>query len=669
MELISRLFSRFRKGVRGKPLREIVRRISHEALTHCRRERFWSQLSNGTFNHFKKTWQLHLDELANQIVGKSVHLVPLDSHASTLPSGDRAVEVANGILNGRIPILGFQGQDFGKNPAWNTDFRIPYTWPRKHFASYDTHSLESPSDVKFPWELSRFQFVGVLAHAAEVTKDRRYFQEFFRLARDWSEHNPIGYSINWASSLEVAIRGANFAIALSLACATKQSIDQIPWLLALIAVHGQFLWRNLEKTHQPGNHYLGNLAGLIVMGGLLRPLFPEAEKWLTFAAKEWPTQILGQNYEDGVNREGSIHYHHFVADMSLAGSIVLERCGFQTHALVKERIEKMLLFTNAYMRPDGLAPIVGDSDDSRFIGLSCGPLRDHRHHLSTGAIWLRSETLAAAAGKCWDESIRWFGESGKALFNSLRRERALAYKGHSFPDGGVYVAKLGGNYLLVDAGEVGHHGRGGHGHLDCLSFEYMVAGTPIVIDPGTYIYTGDSFSRNAFRSTQAHNTPVIDNLEQASMSDQLFRLGCEARPGDVRFSLSQQHALFRGRHSGYERLPDPVRVRRELDLDLNSGDLLGEDHFEGNGGHLFSISFHLGLNVTAEVMPNTVKLTHPSLGAPLYFRWHTDSQALLSVEDDWLSEEYGKKLKSTRIKLNGEFVVSGKVKYSFQWKI
>ena len=67
-------------------------------------------------------------------------------------------------------------------------------------------------------------------------------------------------------------------------------------------------------------------------------------------------------------------------------------------------------------------------------------------------------------------------------------------------------------FLIFDCGAVGD---GGHGHYDPLSFEAMAGGRPLVVDPGRYTYAeGEPNLRHWFKGTAAHNTVVVDGLDQ-----------------------------------------------------------------------------------------------------------------------------------------------------------
>ena len=72
--------------------------------------------------------------------------------------------------------------------------------------------------------------------------------------------------------------------------------------------------------------------------------------------------------------------------------------------------------------------------------------------------------------------------------------------------------------MVVDAGEVGMGGIGGHGHNDVLSFDLSAAGAPLLVDSGTYTYTADPAARQAMRSTAAHNALRIDGQETSRLA-------------------------------------------------------------------------------------------------------------------------------------------------------
>ena len=54
-------------------------------------------------------------------------------------------------------------------------------------------------------------------------RDDRFASEIVRELRDFMNANPIGTAVNWACTMDVALRAANWAIALELDPAVRAS--------------------------------------------------------------------------------------------------------------------------------------------------------------------------------------------------------------------------------------------------------------------------------------------------------------------------------------------------------------------------------------------------------------------------------------------------------------
>jgi hypothetical protein len=86
-----------------------------------------------------------------------------------------------------------------------------------------------------------------------------------------------------------------------------------------------------------------------------------------------------------------------------------------------------------------------------------------------------------------------------------------------FPEAGVAVMTCGDVHAIIDAGPFGAL-HSGHSHSDTLSIVLRSGGEEILIDPGTYTYTGEPEWRDWFRGSSAHNTIRIDGLDQGVMA-------------------------------------------------------------------------------------------------------------------------------------------------------
>jgi hypothetical protein len=152
------------------------------------------------------------------------------------------------------------------------------------------------------------------------------------------------------------------------------------------------------------------------------------------------------------------------------------------------RLERMYDFVEAYTKPDGSVPLVGDADDGRIQKLGTQTLNDHRYLLSTGAVLFDRADFKHAAGRFWDESFWLLGPQGADAFDRLPADDRPV-QSRAFDAGGVYILRTNRAHVVVDCAEVGMCGRGGHGHNDILSFELWMDGVNWVTDCGAYLYT------------------------------------------------------------------------------------------------------------------------------------------------------------------------------------
>jgi hypothetical protein len=191
---------------------------------------------------------------------------------------------------------------------------------------------------------------------------------------------------------------------------------------------------------------------------------------------------------------------------------------------------------------------------------------------------------------------------------------------------------------------VGLDGRGGHGHLDALSFELALHGIPLIVDPGSYVYTGDPDARNRFRSTRAHNVVMVDGEEMASIfPGQLWRLGPEANPHDVCWQQNEDGFRLSARHDGYVRLPDAVHYRREFKFSAADARLIVSDGFQGMGQHVVERFLHFDPNLELTLAEQCLLITG-GRDHRFLVTWNDDTQATLI--DDWVSTSYGERAKS-----------------------
>jgi hypothetical protein len=508
---------------------------------------------------------------------------------------------ADRVLAGKVRILSRRVADLAELRAasaaptserypWHDDAVNDYRWdPRRYYRQvpmeYDR------ADVKVPWELSRCHQLVTLGRAYRATGDERYAGEVVRTIEDWIEQNPAGYGINWATSMEVAIRAVNWLWACQLIAPSEQlSQGFVERLLASLLEHGTHIADNIE-VYEGGittNHTLADYAGLVHLGLCLPELRP-APEWTSAGVEGLERCMALHVHPDGGHFENSVPYHRLVLEMLLSSYVLADTNGRPFGASYRDSLERMVDFVLHYTRPDGRAPLIGDSDDSRFHVLARyfdWDAQDHRYLLALGGALFGREDLAAAGRQApgATEEVAWLLGPEAAQFVSSAVSDGRPLQSRAFPRSGRYVMRTPDAYLLLCADQVGSGGLGNHKHNDILGFELAVRGEPVVVDRGSYLYQSDLSWRDRFRSTRSHSTVTVDGAEQNEMSGP-FGMRTDARVDEEQWRSEGAFELFQGSHTGFERLPSPVRHRRTLLLERERFALVVVDVLTGSGEH------------------------------------------------------------------------------------
>lgn len=518
------------------------------------------------------------------------------THPEAVPA---VIESAEYVCSHRFDLLGSGPTDLGPKIDWHRDFKGGFRWDPRRFSSRLRYGDVVGADVKVPWELSRFQHLATLGKAYWLTGDGRYATEFVAQLTHWMAENPPQFGVNWACAMDVAIRGFNWLWGYAFFRDAPQVTPAFRRALAgSLLAHGCHVRQNLERGADgiTSNHYLADLVGLVGLG-FACPIFREAQKWREFSLAETFREIERQVHPDGGDYESSIPYHRLVTEMFLAVAILCRQNGVALPELFSQRLQRMLDFTLAYTKPNGLAPQVGDADDGRLHILADYPgwdRRDHRHLLATGGAFFGRADWLGAAGPNTEESLWLLGEPRGNTVPWV----APAVGSQAFSDSGLYLMRAGDLYLLVTCSTVGTRGIGNHKHNDVLSFELQVGGEDIIVDPGSYLYTPEPVWRNRFRSTAVHNTVMVDGAEQNRFGEGgLFWLHPDATPRCLAWETRTDADRFVGEHDGYARLSQPVVHRREFHLDKRARRIDISDCLAGGGRHALIWNFTLAPGV------------------------------------------------------------------------
>lgn len=509
---------------------------------------------------------------------------------------------ADAVLEGRFDVFALSGAALGFPPQWNVDPKSGTVAPHAFGKSIDYRDEKLVGDIKYLWEPNRHLEVVTLAQAWHLSKEQRYAEGFRQLLESWFEQCPYPFGPNWTSSLELAIRLVNWAVAWQLlggdrsvlfegedGCAFRQR-----WLQS-VREHCHFIAGYFSRFSSANNHLLGEYMGLFV-GAVTWPLWPESARWRDLAAAGFEREALLQNAPDGVNREQAIYYQHEVMDMMLICALMGRANGISFSPLYWERLERMMEFLAAVMDREGNVPMIGDSDDALIVRFSPDkPWNPYRSLLATGALLFSRAEWGAKAGRC-DDKTRWL-LGDEAVERAKASTSAIAASPRrAFPDSGYYVlgARFGAEdevLAVVDCGPLGFLSIAAHGHADALSLTLSAGGVQLLVDPGTFAYHTQKKWRDYFRSTFAHNCVTIDGADQSVIGGNFMWVSRAASTCHLA-RLEGDDQCFEGEHDGYRRLPDPVIHRRRIVFNAATNEFRVEDELQCIGAHRADICWH-----------------------------------------------------------------------------
>lgn len=572
------------------------------------------------------------------------------------PSPNLILDKAAQVMAHKVDLLGSGLIALGDEIDWQRDYKSGFVWQPNYFRAIAYTDLDKNNDVKFPWELSRMQWMMPLGQAYLLTRDEQYAEHTKHLIQSWIAANPYAYSVNWACTMDVALRLIVWTWFFHVFKGSAAWQDaQFRWqFLQSLYLHGNFTARHLEKSDVNGNHYTADAAGLVFAG-----LFFGHDNWQELGWQILQTEIQNQVHEDGVDFEASTPYHRLVQELFLLPAIYRLKQGLSVPTEYQQRLEKMAYFTACYSRVDGSCPVWGDADDARVLPFGEQPLNDHRY-------------LIGLVGMCFDDKQLldlWSGSNTEMFWvygqaPAARKHALIQPSSADFPQGGFYIMRDEKNHIFIDCGPIGLKGRGGHGHNDLLSFEAVLEHIPLIVDAGSYVYTSDYQARNVFRSTSSHNTPQIDDEEinRFIRPDYIWNFHNDAHHQVDLWQKLDDSSHFTGTHTGYARFADPVKPLRKIALDHANSLLTIEDVFEGRGEHQITIPFHLHPDVLPQQEAHQVLLKTPSGSFAL--QWESATPWQVTVEPTQISPSYGVKRDSHKIvfRHHGNMGVGLKVK-------
>lgn len=542
------------------------------------------------------------------------------------------------------PLLGFGVKNFGAEVQWSKDPLSGFVWPLTYHRDISLIRSDG-SDARALWELNRLGHLVTLAGAYLVSTNEDFSKECLDHLRSWARQNPYGRGVNWTCAMEVALRAMNllalFEITRHSAHFDRQTLELF---LRLFHQHGTYIMNNLEFSYiSTSNHYLSDLAGLVWLGTML-PEFSEAENWREFGLTRLLREMDKQVLPDGADFESSTGYHRFVLELFLYTFILCRENKIDIGENYWQKLRTMLEYMRGYLRPDGRAPLIGDTDSGRVLFGTRRSADEHGYVLAIGAATLGDPSLRTRMIDAGPELLWLLGAKGIEIFESLNVN--IDQTPEAFPNAGIYVMRHDDLYLCMNVSDAGLNGRGSHGHNDALSVEVCVGAQPFIIDPGTYVYTADLDQRHLFRSTSYHSTVRVDGEEQnTTLKSVPFVIGNEAKPHVVSWETTADSDRIIAEHFGYKRLAAPVAHRRTIQLNKRERYWLIEDEFSGEGEHQCEVRFHFAPGLDVQLEDYSVRAINSETGVALSVT-SLDLNIAPVLEEQACSRDYGEKRSS-----------------------
>lgn len=529
---------------------------------------------------------------------------------------------------------------FPQGIDWQQDPVTGWRWPLVHRSRVGRYlGSARPVDLIVFWELNRHQHLITLGIAFWLTGDRRYADTFCSHIQTWIETNPVQHGVNWYHGLEVAIRSIAWTAAFQF-FRTSPTFRQTTGKAFLKSLWQQadFVSNHLQTTigDVPNDHMISELVSLILVGAAF-PEFRAASAWRDRGLRLLTEQATAQTHPDGVHKEQATGYHRIIVELLILIIARSRQNALPPVPALEDTLERMLDYLLFTSTPVGGAPMWGDSDYGRALGLAHNKdFWDIRPILSAGAALFARPDWKHVAGRFDEEAFLLLGAGALDVW-----ERLDAYPpkqtSRGFPNAGLYVIRdawaADTDVAFFRCGPFGLGGEGhcAHAHCDLLSFALCVHGQPLLVDAGTYIYHGPW--RDHFRLTAAHNTVKVDGHDQAiPMPNFNWKHVPEAK------CIEWNGTRVRGVLT----YPSQVEFSRQL-VHPRPGVWELVDRFIGRGEHVMEWFFHFAPDLELDLHEEGHALTVLMNGQSFLIVHLPNGGVRPQLRDGWYSCQYGVK--------------------------
>lgn len=522
----------------------------------------------------------------------------------------RTKNYADLVLKHRFRIFGIE-RDFGDPIDWYLDPKTGKSWPGEFWGDIDYRNGKTTGGIKFAWELNRFHHFPCLAISYALTKNESYREEIFDQLAHWLEFNSYPNGINWIMGIELGIRIVNLIYTLKFLGPESLRPEHRQLIGRFVFTHAAHLYRYPSKYSSCANHAVAEALGLF-LSGLCFPELKNAAKWKGFGKRVLEREIKRQIYPDGSNFEHSLPYLQFVLDHFLVYFLFCEEYGEDVDVDVENRLNSSFGFISAILDKKGNFPSVGDDDDGHLIKFWFGEHNNFISLLNTGAVLFNKPDWILENAEFDQKTFFLLGKDSAHKWHELKKSKKRdVLSVQSFDNAGLTALRDVSPFeilFVVNSGPLGLKPLGGHGHADALSFWLSIDGHPVFIDPGTYLYHSGGKWRRYFRSTSAHNTIRVDDLDQSEIvSDFMFKNFYDVNR--TRPETTGEGIQWTASHDAYERLKDPVRHKRKFFYDPKEKKFVISDELTVGKKHRIACFFHLHPDCSAIKADNIIAIS------------------------------------------------------------
>ena len=519
----------------------------------------------------------------------------------------RLIEKAGHLRSHEFSFFNLENVNLGDPIDWNRDHGAGREAPVRFAQSIDYRDFEATGDCKLVWEPNRHHQLVVLGRAYRATGSVDYAMEVVQQIESWLDQCPYGMGMNWRSPMELSIRMINWVWALDLIRDSGVITDRLKVrLMNAIHLHVKDVSAKYSRGSSANNHLIGETAGVFIAASYFNRL--ENAAALQRESKRILIQeVVNQSHPDGGGREQALGYQLFVLQFFIVSGVVAEKAGDPFPMRYWKRVEKMLAFVGHMTAGGSHLPLMGDSDDGYVLDLG-STCYDFRSLLCMGAVHFNRPDFKVWAGQYREPCFWLLGPESLRRFNGIDKSAIPEIlESKAFPSTGLYLLQDGKRNdadrisIVIDCGELGFGAIAAHGHADALSFCLRVGGEDIFVDPGTYDYFTYPEWRSYFRSTKAHNTLVVDGLDQSEMNGP-FMWGQRAHCRCLEWQPTGRGGRMVGEHSGYMRLEDPVLHRRHFELQGEEKTLWITDEILAKASHEVGLYLHLAETCRVEMI-------------------------------------------------------------------